>query len=352
MTGQPDSPEAWFHRLATEHVAAQIVFALNQAGVWGHLAAHGPLTSGALAGALGLVPDVLDCLLDYTLQVQPLLVRDERGAYAVSEFGRAVLRRYERVDGDHRAFNLFDVRIGAYGPVWRALEPLLRGAARYGVDVVRDGRFAEDAVYKIGPRFTPSLAAALHASGRGRVVELGVNSGLLERLATACPGVELIGVDRSAAALDRAARGVERAAGRARWIRAELLGADDWTRELPTGPDLAVFSLHFHELLAQAQALALADDAMPRLIGRLRGGRAGARVLVLEQPRLPASARAELGETLWLYAQSNVLIHHLIGNGRILILDAWQALFVEAGCRLVAATPTGYLGYELLEFEL
>jgi len=346
MTDAPDSPEAWFHRMATDCVAAQIVFALNQAGVWGHLAAHGPMSSRELATALGVLPDVLDCLLDYALHVQPLLVRDERGAYAMSEFGRAVLRRYERVDGEHRAFNLFDVRIGAYGPVWRALEPLLRGTARYGVDVVRDGRFAEDAVYKIGPRFVPAIAAAVRASGRGSVVELGVNSGLLERLAVALPGVELIGVDRSAQALDRAARGVERAAGRARWIRADLFGAGDWTSELAAAASPAVFSLHFHELLAQV------DDAVPQLVGALRRGASGARILVLEQPRLPASARAELGETLWLYAQSNVLIHHLIGNGRILSLEAWQELFVGAGCRLVATTPTGYLGYQLLEFEL
>jgi hypothetical protein len=100
MTAEPDSPEAWFHRMATDCVAAPIVFALNQAGVWGHLAAHGPMSSSALATALGVLPDVLDCLLDYTLHVQPLLVRDERGAYAMSEFGRAVLRRYERVDGE------------------------------------------------------------------------------------------------------------------------------------------------------------------------------------------------------------------------------------------------------------
>jgi hypothetical protein len=346
MTRDPESPEAWFHRLATDHVAAQIVFALNQTGVWLHLAEHGPASPAELAGALGLAPAALDCLLDYTLHVQPLLVRDERGSYALSEFGRSVLRRYERVDDGRRAVNLFDVRIGAYGPVWRALESLLRGTARYGIDVVRDGRFAEDAVYKIGPRFVPALAAALEAAGCATVVELGVNSGLLERLTAACNGIELIGVDRSPAALDRAADGVRRATGRARWIRADLFSSPDWARDLPTGASLAVFSLHFHEFLAQA------DDAIPRLLAALRPGRAGARILVLEQPRLPASARGDLGETLWLYAQSNVLIHHLIGNGRILSLDAWHDLFTQAGCRHLATTPTGYLGYQLLQFEL
>lgn len=343
----PSSPELWFHRLATDFVAAQILFSLNQAGVLNHLAERGPTPSRRVAEDLGLNPDILDCLLDYVLHVQPVLSRNDRGEYGLSEFGRSVLKRYERVEGGRRTFNLFDVRIGAYGPVWRSLEGLLRGTARYGVDVARDGRFAEDAVYKIGPRFLPALTRALTAANRRTVVEIGVNSGLLERLALAFPDVELVGVDRSAAALDKAARSIEGAAQRRmRWIRADIFSSEDWTAGIPAGGDPVVFSLHFHEFLARG------DAAMTGLVDALRRTHASARLVVLEQPRLPASARDAVGEELWLYAQSNVLIHHLIGNGRILGLGEWQDLFVGAGCRLVGATPTGYLGYQLLEFDI
>ena len=78
----------------------------------------------------------------------------------------------------------------------------------------------------------------------------------------------------------------------------------------------------------------------------------GAYVLAFEQPRLNGEARHDADETLWLYAQSNVLIHHLIGNGRILPDEQWRAVFEGAGCRVESIRPVEYLGYNAYLFQL
>jgi hypothetical protein len=66
---------------------------------------------------------------------------------------------------------------------------------------------------------------------------------------------------------------------------------------------------------------------------------------------LPAEDRSKVTDTLWLYSQSNVLIHHLIGNGRILSRDAWIDVGRRAGCSRVSDRPCNYLGYRAFLFE-
>ena len=131
------SPRDWFHRLATDYVAAQAIFHLNQAGVFAQLEA-GPASASELSRRLRLQPGILAGLLDYLVGVEDLLRRRPRGRYALSRFGRAVLARFG--GAERGRFNLFDVRVGAYGPVWSNLGELLAGRARYGKEVRRDGR--------------------------------------------------------------------------------------------------------------------------------------------------------------------------------------------------------------------
>jgi hypothetical protein len=75
-------------------------------------------------------------------------------------------------------------------------------------------------------------------------------------------------------------------------------------------------------------------------------------LVAFEQPRLPHSEKANIPETQWLYSQSNILIHHLIGNGRILSTDAWMELGHQAGCRQVTERACNYLGYRAFTFQL
>ena len=55
---------------------------------------------------------------------------------------------------------------------------------------------------------------------------------------------------------------------------------------------------------------------------------------------------------VWSYHASNVLIHHLIDNGRILTRHEWLALFTGAGARIERISPTGFLGYNAYVLEL
>lgn len=329
------SPQDWFHRLATDYVAAQAVFHLNQAGVFARLEA-GPATAGVLSRRLHLRPVILAGLLDYLVGVEELLRRRPDGRYALSRFGRAVLARY---GGAKRGrFNLFDVRVGAYGPVWSSLGEMLAGRARYGKEVRRDGRFSAAALPLVARGLLPALrreAAALPASG---LVELGVGSGLLERLAQSPRWKAALGVDRDPAALLQAAP--------RRGVRADVFDLPAWAGKVARPSSTVFFSIHFHEFLAAGR---------PKLVGLLRSMRRafpGSFLILLEEPRQPLSARARLGRTRWLYGQSNVLIHDLVGKGRILSSRDWARLIAAAGCRLRSARPTGYLDYAALVIEL
>jgi len=120
-----DSPEQWFHRRATHYVEAQMLFHLGRAGVFHLLDSQGSLSAEAMAHELGLVSEVLATCLEYICGVDALLEQDVQGRYGLTEFGSAVLERFGRDDGDSKHFNLFDVRVGAYGPVWSGLGQLL-----------------------------------------------------------------------------------------------------------------------------------------------------------------------------------------------------------------------------------
>ncbi len=168
-----------------------------------------------------------------------------------------------------------------------------------------------------------------------------MTSGLLERLADGRPDLGLVGLDRDPAALtDMAARAERAGVGRCQWVAGDFFEPSGWAETLPDAETGVVFSIHFHELLAAGEA---------RVVEALRGlaaARPGWHVVALEQPRLPAEDEARVSETLWLYNHSNLLIHHLIGNGRILTDADWRALFERAGCRISAVTPLRYLGYQ------
>ena len=75
--------------------------------------------------------------------------------------GAAVLARFGRTDGDTKHFNLFDVRVGAYGPVWADLGRLLSGELRYGEGLQRAGEVAASAVYTVSAQMIEPLHRTL-----------------------------------------------------------------------------------------------------------------------------------------------------------------------------------------------
>ena len=340
-----ETPELWFHRRATQYVETQILFHLNQCGVFSALAGGGAQTAMELAQRHQLEPRVLATLLDYVFEVDQLLERDAQDRYSLSPFGQQVVRRFSsQVD---ERLNLFDVRVGGYGPVWANLGRLLTGAAVYGADFRRDGRYAEGGVRKLAMQFWPALDALIRQLGIERVVEVGLTTGLIERVGAEQPQLALYGLDRSAESLaSAAARAASLGVRHIHFLQADLFQTAQWEPTLAAGGPGLIFSLHFHEFLAAGEAPLVAWlQAMQRL-------RPHWYVVALEQPRLAHAARDTLPEHQWLYAQSNVLIHHLIGNGKILTAEEWRALGEKAGCAETSERACEYLGYRAFVYKL
>ena len=312
--------EHWFHQRAAFYVEAQLLYHLSQLGVWRLIAEQGPVSTSSIAGSLDLSEPALQAVLDFVHGVDHLLDHDEQG-WRVSSFGQEVMARY----GRGGAINFFDVRVGGYGPVWAGTDRLLRGEA-----VPRHGAAAAEGVYKVAARFAPGVAALVDELAPSVTLEVGVTTGLLETISG-----PRIGLDRDQPALDEAAR---RAGDPAiRWVCADAFAPATWAVQLPPGGLL--FTIHFHELAARGV------DRVDAWLAQLAEHLPGWHVLALEQPRLPETHRALVGDVEWLYAQANVLIHHLIGNGRILFDHEWRALLDGPGRSLQAVRPLGYLGY-------
>jgi hypothetical protein len=334
------SPQQWFHEVATHYVEAQILFHLNQVGVFRELA-KGPATGADLANRLDLRLDVLDALLAYVVGVDRLLEIDAQSRYALTGFGEGLLERYGRTDPTgERFFNFFDVRVGAYQPVWSALGAMLRGDKEYGRDVHREGAYAADGTYKIAPRMMPFLVDLVREYRIESLVEIGVPTGMLAHLAPHLPDTELIGIDKDPNALDEAhRRALALGLDRIRFVRGDFFRPEGWRDAIDPDRRGLIFSLHMHELAAAGL------DAMEAVLVSLRAQLPKWHMVALEQDRLPPSKRHTLPQDLWLYAQSNVLIHHLLKNARILSREEWTALFTGAGCEVRAVKPLGYLGY-------
>jgi len=343
-----ESPEFWFHKRATHYVETQILFHLGQAGVFNLLDDEGPLSVRVIASKLNLVPHVLSCLLDYVINVDDIIEYDNEGRVSVTKFGESVLIRYGRKDVDQTHFNFFDVRVGAYGPVWQGLDRLLSGENRYGKELVRSGEHAAVGVYKVSAMLIDQVEAALLKFGVSRVAEIGVPSGLLALLKSRQPQLEAVGVDVSELAIaEGKVRAVELGVDDISWRQADFFDTGAWGDLISDGSSTtAIVSTHFHELVGEGV------DSLQEALGELKRKAPGTYVLAIEQERLGPADKDRVSDTVWSYSHSNVLIHHLIKNGQIFARSRWIEVFEEGGCTLVSADPMGYLGYHLYLFRL
>lgn len=344
-----ESPESWFHRRATLYVEAQILFHLNQVGVLNLLNKGGAYTASQIADALHLEVAPTDALLDYVFQVDELLDRDLQNKYTLSEFGKKVIDRFSdmKPDVEQRTINMFDVRVGAYGPVWQNLGNLLSGDGVYGRDFHREGRYAENGVFKLARNFWASLIEHVEELGVDTIVEVGLTTGLLEKLAETYPDYVLYGLDKNKSTIEwNAARASVKGIKNTQFIESDYFDLENWLKAIDAKRKGLIFSLHFHELMAHG------EERFVQVLRALKTRLPNWSVVAFEQPRLSHEERATISETLWLYSQSNILIHHLIGNGRILSRDAWIDLGVQAGCRKVSDRACGYLGYRAFLYQL
>jgi hypothetical protein len=344
-----ESPESWFHHRATLYVETQILFHLNQVGVLHLLDQGGAHTPQQIANALHLEAGTTAALLDYLFEVDNLLDRNQQDQYSLSAFGRKVIDRFSdrKAEAAQQSINMFDVRVGAYGPVWQNLGQMLRGDSRYGEDFHRQGHYAENGVFKLAMNFWPSLLEQIEELEVDRIVEVGLTTGLLEKLGERYPAHLLYGLDKSAQAIaSNAASAAAKEIKNIRWIQSDYFELDGWCKAVDAKHKGVIYSLHFHELLA------LGEDKFVEVLRKLKTRLPNWAVIAFEQPRLPHDEKASTPETLWLYSQSNILIHHLIGNGKILSRDAWMNLGYQAECRKVTERACNYLGYRAFMFQL
>lgn len=341
--------EDWFHVLATHYVEVQALMHLSQVGALTALFHASALSADDLAERCGLEASVLTPLLDYLVDVDEMLIKDAEGRYALTEIGFVTLRRYGREGGDGRMrFNMFDVRAGAYGPVWASLAGLMQGELTYGVDVHRSGERSEDGLVKVGGRLSRPLGDHLESLGATIAVEIGVAAQLVHAFATDKRPWRNVGLDRNPRILERVRISAgEQGLNSLSWVEGDFFEPERWASIVGDRAQPGVlFTLHGHELLA------LGRERFKDGLGKLAECFPGWHLVLIEQPRLLPEQRASISTSRWLYSASNVLIHHLIGNGVILTHQGWLDLLAEAGCQCVAAPALSYLDYRAYTTKL
>lgn len=333
-------PQEWFHRLATHYVEAQIYFHLNQCGVFQRLRTG--TTAADMAHELALDERILHSLLEYAADAGDLVRRDANDVFGLTPFGSTVADHYSKVNGERVIYNMFDVRVGAWGPVWVNLGEMLRGTKVYGVDLHREGIYAADGLFKLAAPLAEAVQRVADDLDASAVVELGPTSGILAQLAAMPDGAHrrYVGVDTKPESL-AFARGLaqERGVDNIGWLLGDAFVPQGWLQALVGERRVLYFSCHFHEFLSHGQARV--EQALQVLTAQPQT----AGILALEQPRLESTQRADTTNTRWLYAQSNVLIHHLIKNARILTGAQWQELLRRSGCSAVRVESTRGFGF-------
>jgi len=341
VSSEPEqNPEAWFHELATHYVEAQIYFHLNQAGVFERLPGGG--STAEIAAELELDAHVLGCLLEYAAAVGSVVRVREDGVFELTSFGHQVAERYGRSNGDAQTYNLFDVRVGAWGPVWSSLGAMLTKQQTYGVDFHRAGEYAADGLFKLAAPLAGAIDAIAGELEATTVVELGPTSGIMAMLASKPSGAarRYVGIDikpESLAFADRLAR--QHGVDSIEWVEGDLFSPDSWLPRLENDRRVLFFSCHFHEFLAHGRSRV--EAAMQTFNDQTNT----AGVVALEQPCLDADEREGVSTARWLYTHSNVLIHHLIKNARILSGAQWHQLLLDGGSRHVWTEDTDGFGF-------
>lgn len=341
-----ESPEHWYHVLGAHYICAQAYFHLNRVGAF-ELLLQRPMSAAELAQELKLDLHILSTVLEYVAMVDVFIASDGE-VFSISEFGRAIIRRYSRVENGASRLNMFDVRVGGFGVVWSHLAELMTAQLAYGRDIRRNNAFVESGLYKLAAKLVDPILAILDRTGTRQVIELGANTGIADKILELRPELSVLIVDRNSANLEDAKKRIAEKGltARARFVLTDIFHTENW---LPQAADEAarplLFSVHFHEFIKAG------EPQLVTLFRRIRAAWPQAEVAILEQPRNHPGDRPQLSQTQWLYSHANVLLHHIIASGRILFNEEWVQLLAQAQLRLLSRAPTNYLGFEVLHFQ-
>lgn len=269
---------------------------------------------------------LLAATMRYLEQRGVVLARAD-GLFVLTDYGRAVAR-----DKGYLVW-----LVGGYGGPLRHVGEMTAGAARYGIEHVRDGRWVAGGAALLGRvDVVPYAMRLLAGIGFHRVLDLGC--GNAKFLVALCQrfGAEGVGVDLSPEACADAEKEVAAAdlAGRIQVVQADA-GDLDAVPGLDR-TDLVVTFFLLHEILAQG-----AD----RLVGYLRDLLdrlpSGAHMLIAEvEPPAPESVAQR-------FTPEFSYVHALMRQ-ILLSRDGWSEALTEAGFEVRSATGNDMPGGLLL----
>jgi ubiquinone/menaquinone biosynthesis C-methylase UbiE len=309
-------------RLFNEALAARVVWALHEIGVFRHVEPGALFEPAEVAATLHAVPELVIASLRFLARSG--LAREEGGRYAIHPETLRSLRR---------EMGLLEWLLGGYAPVLTALPRLLGGGARYGQGVLRDDAQMALASATISRELTdPDLFEELRFQGVRTVADVGCGSAL--RLIEVCrqlPYVTGVGVDISADCCDVARANVAKA-GLGSRIDVVQSDAAEWLRTLrrdsSTPPDLLMCCAMFHDLASRPGK---AEEFLAEARQTLQSGRT---LLIQDQNRLPDDAAADDS-----WGAGFELIHHVMGQ-RLFLRSEYEALFARSGWKVTRRIET------------
>jgi hypothetical protein len=339
------SPADWFHTLGTHYTEAQFIFELNQCGVIEYIHKKNIASAEDIAKDLNYQLQPLKTSLDYLAKISDLIAKNENNQFYFTEFGLKVLEHYKREDAGKLTYNLLDVRVGAYGNVWSSLGEMIRGKKIYGKDFIRRGEYANQGVHILGAKIGKNLSSLIKSQSYEQVIELGLNSSSLVHIGSENPNVKLFGIDKKKEAIDVYTELFnEKRHKNHKLIQANIYDTQTWTKEVDASKKTLVYSLHFHEFLSAG------EKELSVFLHNIKQSFPQIHLGLIEVPLVPDSERDKVSPIKWMYSASDVLIHELIGIGKILPEDEWMKLANHAGFELNSITDTDAFSFKLMLF--
>ncbi len=339
------NPEIWYHTLGTHYLCAQLYFEINQVGVIEFLQKNGPSSIAKISEDLKLEIKYLEPVLSYLSSVDELFnIQD--GKVSITEFGKEIIKRFSRADSLEQKINMFDVRIGGFGPVWQNIASLLTKRTIYGKDIYRNNQYIERGLFKLSEQFVKCIIEMISTGNFKTMVEMGANTGIADRVLESFPQAKVIIIDRNEENLEEARSRIKnrKFENRAEFILADVFHVGEWTKKMkiPAQEPVLFYSVHFHEFIKNG------IDPVINMLREIKSQVSHPNLLLLEQPHNIQEEKAALTESQWLYSQAHTLIHHIVQSGKILSVAEWVNLVNQSGFKVARNTSSGYLGFEAL----
>ena len=284
----------------------------------------------AYAAERGLDPSILRSLCEYLEGAG--LFSLEGDECRLTAAGRAVMAEprgiYELVRG--------------YRPLFRALDDILSGKKRYGVDILKDGAWVAGGTGRLGAQLPfPVLAEVVRRRGYGRVLDLKCNDGTLLLMLAEAGARACWGIDDDTGAVESARSRIS-SAGLADGIdvwRGDLFDVKSLAARCGEVDLLVAFDL-FHEHLGAG------PERVLKLMGDLRASFPRAHLLLAEFCRLPRERLRSRSKPFL----EHELIHALTGQ-KVLSEAEWEGCIAATPYRVIEKRVFGLIGhgYFLLE---